>query len=131
VKSLSVFDEAQLERIARDYHDAGLTDAEVEMMSFAEQVARDAASMTDDDALRLRAAGFDDQEIVDIAIAAAARVYLGRLLQALAVDVDEPPSLSEPLRAALVAGIRPGPIRNGDATANERMPPHGALHRST
>ena len=39
--------------------------------------------MTDDDALRLRTAGFSDQEIVDIAIAASARVYLGRMLQAL------------------------------------------------
>ena len=105
VKSLSVFDEAQLERIARDYRDAGLTDAEVEMMAFAERVATDAAAMTDADSLRLRAAGFSDQEIVDIAIAAAARVYLGRMLQALAVDVDEAPSLSEPLRAALVSGI--------------------------
>ena len=99
VKSLSVFDEAQLERIARDYRNAGLTDAEVEMMAFAERVATDA------DSLRLRAAGFSDQEIVDIAIAASARVYLGRMLQALAVDVDEAPSLSEPLRAALVSGI--------------------------
>jgi len=105
VKSLSVFDEAQLERIARDYRDAGLTDAEVEMMAFAERVATDAAAMTDADSLRLRAAGFSDQEIVDIAIAASARVYLGRMLQALAVDVDEAPSLSEPLRAALVSGI--------------------------
>ena len=105
VKSLSVFDESQLERIARDYRDAGLTDAEVEMMAFAERVAKDASSMTDDDALRLRTAGFSDQEIVDIAIAASARVYLGRMLQALAVDVDKPPSLSEPLRDALVAGL--------------------------
>jgi uncharacterized peroxidase-related enzyme len=105
VKSLSVFDEEQLERIARDYRDAGLTDAEVEMMRFAEQVGRDAASMTDADAIRLRNAGFSDQEIVDIAIAASARVYLGRVLHALAVDVDVPPTLSEPLRSALVEGL--------------------------
>jgi uncharacterized peroxidase-related enzyme len=105
VKSLSVFDEDQLERIAHDYRDAGLTDAEVEMMRFAERVGRDAASMTDDDALRLREAGFGDHEIVDIAIAAAARVYLGRVLHALAVEVDVPPTLSEPLRSALVEGI--------------------------
>lgn len=105
VKSLSLFDEEQLERIALDYRDAGLTDAEVAMMGFAERVARDASSMTDDDVVRLRTAGFDDQEIVDIVIAASARVYLGSVLHALAVEVDEPPSLSEPLRAALVEGI--------------------------
>ena len=105
VKALSVFDEQQLERIARDYSDAGLTDAEVAMMRFAERVARDASSMTDADSLALREAGFTDHEIVDIAIAAAARVYLGRMLQALAVEVDMPERLSEPLRSALVDGL--------------------------
>ena len=38
LKALGVFDEEQLERIARDYTDAGLTDAEVAMMRFAERV---------------------------------------------------------------------------------------------
>ena len=104
-KSLKVFDESQLERIALDYTDAGLTDAEVEMMRFAEQLARDSAGMTDADSLRLREAGFSDRQIVDITVAAAARVYYGRALQALAVEVDVPPSLSEPLRNALVDGI--------------------------
>lgn len=101
VKALQVFDEDQLERIARDYTDAGLTDAEVEMMRFAEHVARDASSMTEADATRLRDAGFSDREIVDITIAASARLYLGSALQALAVDVDVPVQLSERLRSAL------------------------------
>lgn len=104
-KSLRLFDEQQLERIARDYTDAGLTDDEVEMMRFAEQVGRDASAMTDADAQRLRDAGFTDQEIVDITIAASARVYYGSALQALAVEVDTPPAVGEPLRAALVAGL--------------------------
>jgi uncharacterized peroxidase-related enzyme len=105
LKSLKVFDEAQLERIAADYADAGLTDAEVAMMRFAEQVARDAASMTDADSRRLRDAGFSDRQIVDITVAAAARVYFGRALQALHVEVDVPSALSEPLRTALLDGL--------------------------
>lgn len=105
VKSLKLFDEEQLERIARDYTNAGLTDAEVEMMRFAEQVGRDASAMTDADSQRLKDAGFSDQEIVDIAIAASARVYFGSALQALGVEVDQPPMLGEPLRAALVEGL--------------------------
>ena len=104
-KSLAIFDEGQLEHIARDYRDADLSADEVEMMAFAEQVADDAAAMTEADALRLRDAGFDDQEIVDITIAASARVYLGTLLQALAVEVDVPPKLSETLRSALIDGL--------------------------
>ena len=48
-KSLSLFSEDELERIARDHRDAGLSDAEVAMMDFAERVSRDAAGMTDED----------------------------------------------------------------------------------
>jgi uncharacterized peroxidase-related enzyme len=105
VKALQVFDDHQLAAIARDYTDAGLTAAEVEMMRFAERVAVDASAMTDADALRLRDVGFSDREIVDITIAASARLYLGSALQALAVDVDVPERLSEPLRSALVEGL--------------------------
>ena len=48
-KSLSLFDEDQLERIARDHHDAGLSHAEVELMDFAAKLSADgSASMTDD-----------------------------------------------------------------------------------
>jgi uncharacterized peroxidase-related enzyme len=101
-KALKFFDEADLIRIARDYHEAGLSDAEVEMMDFARKLSSDSAAMTDADSLRLRQAGFSDREMVDITRAAAARNYLSRALQALAVDVDVPPGLSEDLRCALL-----------------------------
>lgn len=104
-KSLQLFDEGQLERIARDYTDADLSDAEVAMMRYAEQVGRDAASMTEADARRLRDAGFTDAEIVDITIAASARRYFSSALQSLAVEVDVPPMLSESLRVALLEGL--------------------------
>ncbi|WP_394553551.1 carboxymuconolactone decarboxylase family protein [Agromyces sp. MMS24-JH15] len=105
VLAKGVAEAPQLERIALDYAHADLSDAEVAMMRFAEKAASDASSMTDADSLELRAHGFSDREIADIAIAAAVRVYLGTLLQSLAVDVDEPPSLGEELREALVRGI--------------------------
>ncbi|QEE61897.1 carboxymuconolactone decarboxylase family protein [Salinibacterium sp. dk2585] len=104
-KSLGVFGEEQLERIATDYRDADLSDAEVAMMEFAEKVSRDASSMTDADSLRLRELGFTDREIVDIALAAAARNYYSRAIQALAVEVDDVPEMSPSLRAALTAGL--------------------------
>ena len=110
-KALDVFDHDQMVRIARDYETAGLSAAEVEMMRFAEKVSTDAASMTDDDSQRLRDAGFDDREIVDIAFAAAARNYLSRAIQALAIDVDPSP-LDDELHRALLAGLeRPGRYR--------------------
>ncbi|WKK72387.1 carboxymuconolactone decarboxylase family protein [Rathayibacter oskolensis] len=97
--------EEQLLRIARDYRDAGLTPAEVAMMAFAERVSRDAADMTEADSIRLREAGFTDREIVDIALAAAARNFYSRAVQALAVEVEPPGDMSDALRAALVEGL--------------------------
>ncbi|MET0725453.1 MAG: carboxymuconolactone decarboxylase family protein [Leifsonia sp.] len=101
-KSLSVFDEAQLVRIARDYRHAGLDEAEVAMMEYAEQVSIDASAMTDADSRRLREVGFTDREIVDITLAAAARNYYSRAIQALAIDVDPTPGISDELRDALL-----------------------------
>ena len=104
-KAMRYFDEDTLVHIAENYHDAGLTDAEVVMMEFAEKVSVDASRMTNDDSLRLREAGFSDREIVDIALAAAARNFYSRAVQALAVDVDPPGILSPRVAAALVAGL--------------------------
>ncbi len=103
-KALKAIDEAQLVRIARDFRDAGLSEAEVAMMEFAQKVSLDSRAMTDADSLRLRELGFSDHEIVDIALAAAARNYYSRVLHALAVPADVPPDLSEELREALLAG---------------------------
>ena len=101
-KSLKYFDEHELLRIASDYRTAGLEDAEVAMMDFAVKLSTDSAAMGEADSRRLRDLGFSDREIVDITLAAAARNYLSRILQALDVDVDVPPKLSEEMRGALL-----------------------------
>jgi uncharacterized peroxidase-related enzyme len=101
-KSLGLFSEEQLERIAHDHRDAGLTEAEVAMMDFAEKVSRDASSLTDEDASALRRLGFSDREIVDITLAAAARNYYSRAIAALGAEVEELPGLSPALAAALI-----------------------------
>ena len=104
-KSLRVFDEDQLVRITRDYHDADLPEAEVLMMEFAEQVSRNPSEMTEAHTVRLREAGFSDREIVDIALAAAARNYYSRAIQALAVPLEVPEDISGTLRDALLEGM--------------------------
>jgi uncharacterized peroxidase-related enzyme len=104
-KSLKLMDEPELERIARDYRDAGLTEAEVAMMEYAERISEDSAAMTEDDALRLRQLGFTDREIVDITLAAAARNYFSRAIQALGVAVEVPPGIGDDLRGALLAPL--------------------------
>ena len=104
-KTLPLIEEDQLERIARDFHHADLSEAEVAMMDYAERIGRDAYAMTDADSRTLRDHGFTDREIVDITLAAAARNYFSRAIQALAVDVDVPPGLSDRLRGALLAPL--------------------------
>jgi uncharacterized peroxidase-related enzyme len=105
-KTLRYIEEAELVGIARDYRSSEITAAELAMMEFAERVSRDSWNMTDDDALRLREHGFSDREIVDIALAAAARNYFSRAIQALGVLVDVPAGLSAELREALVEPLR-------------------------
>lgn len=101
-RTLRYISEAELVRIARDYRHAGLSEAEVAMMEFAERVSQDSWAMTDADSRRLREVGFTDREIVDIALAAAARNYYSRAVQALAVEVEEPDDVSANLRQSLV-----------------------------
>lgn len=72
VKALRAIDEDELVQIARDYHNAGLSPAEVAMMEYAERLSTDAVTMTDADTLDLRDHGFTDREILDITLAAGA-----------------------------------------------------------
>ncbi|HEX4443937.1 MAG TPA: peroxidase-related enzyme [Galbitalea sp.] len=104
-KSLGLFPEADLIRIAEDYRDAGLTDAEVAMMDYAAKLSMDSSTMTDADSQRLRDVGFSDADIVNITLAAAARNYYSRALHALAVEVDVPADLSARLTRALVGNL--------------------------
>jgi len=97
--------EDQLDRVARDYETAGLSDADVAVMRFAEKLSTDAAAMSDGDSQSLRDNGFTDRQIVDIALAAGARNYYSRTLQALAVPVESVPGLSAELAEALLSPI--------------------------
>ena len=101
-KALQVFSDGELIAIAVDYRSAGLDDAEVAMMEYAERVSHDSYAMTDADSQRLRDLGFGDVEIVNITLAAAARNYYSRAIQALAIEVDDTVGISDKLRDALI-----------------------------
>ena len=98
-------DEDQLEKVALDYETAGLSDADVAVMRFAEKLSTDVAAMTDADSQALRDLGFSDRQIVDIALAAGARNFFSRTLQALAVPVEDVPGLSPRLAEALLTPL--------------------------
>jgi uncharacterized peroxidase-related enzyme len=95
----------QLEEIARDYRDAGLTPDEVAMMAFAQKVASRADAVTAEDVAALRGHGFSDTEIFDIVLAAAARCFFSKVLDAVGAAPDEAfRSLGERLHHVLAVG---------------------------
>jgi uncharacterized peroxidase-related enzyme len=83
------YDRPQLESIARDFRDAGLAPLEVAVMAFAEKIALHAYAVTDSDVDQLRTLGLGDAEILDVALAAAARSFFGKTLDALGCEPDE------------------------------------------
>jgi uncharacterized peroxidase-related enzyme len=101
---LERFDEPVLE-IARDHRSAGLNDVDVAVMNLAERVVDDATSIGADDLQPLRDLGLTDEEIMDVVLAAAARCFFSKTLDALGVLPDASyRALDGELRDALVVG---------------------------
>ena len=81
---------------------AGLDGADRAIMDFAEKVVVDATSITQADVDGLRAHGLSDDEVFDVVLAAAARCFFSKTLDALGVQPDAAyaelePSFVEPL----------------------------------
>lgn len=68
--------------LQRNYRSAGLSEKEVAMLAYAEQVARDASKITKADIEALRVVGFTDIEISDIALCASFRSFISRFFDA-------------------------------------------------
>jgi uncharacterized peroxidase-related enzyme len=84
---------------------AGLDEADVAIAALAEQVVEDATAVTAADVERLRSLGLDDAEIVSVVLAAAARCFFSKTLDALGIEPDARYAEVEPeLRDALVVG---------------------------
>jgi alkylhydroperoxidase family enzyme len=98
------FGEPVLE-IARDHHAAGLDEVDVAVMDLAERVVDDATSIGDADLQRLRDLGLSETEIMDVVLAAGARCFFSKTLDALDIRADASFRDIEPrLREALVVG---------------------------
>jgi alkylhydroperoxidase family enzyme len=91
--------------IALDRRAAGLDEVDVAVMDFAEKVVDDAAAIDDADRQKLRDVGLSDTDIMDVALAAAARCFFAKTLDAMGVQPDASYRELEPeLREALVVG---------------------------
>ena len=92
-------------RIALNHRAAGLDEIDVAVMDLAEQVADDATSVSEADLRRLRDLGLSQEEVMDVILAAAARCFFSKTLDALGVRPDPGYRDLEPgLREALVVG---------------------------
>jgi alkylhydroperoxidase family enzyme len=83
----------------------GLDDADRAVMAFAEKVVADATSITQQDVDELRGLGLSDAEITDVVLAAAARCFFSKTLDALGAQPDATFAELEPaFRDALTVG---------------------------
>jgi len=89
-----------------DYRKAPLGPEMMELLSFAEQVAREASGVKREDIARLRAAGFSDRAILDAAHIAGFFCYMNRVVQALGADTRPYSKTSEEAPVAVGAALR-------------------------
>lgn len=83
------FTAEQLEAIVQDFRHADLEPAEVAMMAYAEKIILNAYKVTPEDIDGLRAYGFSDTDILDIALTAALRSFYSKVLDAVGAEPDE------------------------------------------
>ena len=91
--------------IALDRGAAGLDEVDLAVMDLAERVVDDASSIADADLQRLRDLGLSDTDVMDVVLAAAARCFFSKTLDALCVEPDATYRELDPeLREVLVVG---------------------------
>jgi uncharacterized peroxidase-related enzyme len=100
-----VFDAPTVTAIMQDAGGVPLEPRERQMMAFVEKVVLNADRITSADVEALRSHGYKDEEIFDVAAAAAARCFFSKLLDALGVQADSTFNDLDPaLRKALTVG---------------------------
>jgi len=93
--------------IALDRRSAGLDEIDVAVMDLAEKVVDDASRIDDGDLQPLRDLGLSEADITDVVLAAAARCFFAKTLDALGIQPDASLSeLDDDVREVLVVGRR-------------------------
>ena len=91
--------------LASDRENVGLDEVDLAVMRFAEKVVDDASQITQADVDRLRDLGLDDDDVLDVALAAAARCFFSKPLDAVGAQPDSAYlRLDEKLRDVLTVG---------------------------
>jgi uncharacterized peroxidase-related enzyme len=88
-----------------DHRAAGLDPVDVAIMDLAERVAENATAITEQDIGRLRDLGLSDVDILDVILAAAARCFFSKVLDATGTLADRVyQDLQPAVRDALTVG---------------------------
>jgi uncharacterized peroxidase-related enzyme len=99
------FGASEVRDVLLDRHAAGLTEVDIAVMDLAEKLVEDATSITQSDIDHLRDLGLSDTDIFDVVVAAGARCFFSKTLDALGVQADAAYAELEPsLRDALTIG---------------------------
>lgn len=97
--------DADIVAIAQGRPAAALSDAEHAMLRFVRQVVRDASQVSRAQVDALKAHGYTDAEVFDIAAATAGRAFFAKLLDGLGVVPNSPfLALPQALRETLTVG---------------------------
>jgi uncharacterized peroxidase-related enzyme len=118
----------QMVAIAEDYAAAPLEPADIAVMTFAEKVVGAASAITEADVQALRDHGLSDRDIFDVAAAAAARCFFGKLLDAVGAEPDSAyTEMDNELRRRLTVGraiatsrLEPVPLATSTPEAEHR-----------
>lgn len=96
---------AVLQDLMQDPASSDLDEVETVVVEFAAKVAGDATTVTEGDIQQMRSAGLTDRDILDVALAAAARCFFSKVLDATGTLADSAYNEMEPeLRDALTVG---------------------------
>jgi len=98
----------QILAVHGDFRNAGLGERDVAMLAYAETIAKDASRITERDIDALRAVGFTDVQIADIALCASLRCFMARYFDATGAG-PEPAFIDEDrlFSDALAVGRKP------------------------
>lgn len=101
-----VVGEAGVRRLIDGEAGDGIDGTDLAVVAFAEKVGRSGADVTAEDVERLREAGLEDGEIIDVVLAAAARCFFSTVLDSLGLQPDAAyrESVPESVRDDLVVG---------------------------
>jgi uncharacterized peroxidase-related enzyme len=76
-------------QLAADFRQAALPERQRAMLEYADKLTRAPWTMKPEDVEALRAAGFGDADILDIAQVTAYYAYVNRLADGLGVELEE------------------------------------------